>query len=664
MTPDKEAARRCLAVADQYVKQGQFEKARMELEKARKLDPTNIYIAAFKDRILYFEQLRKKELLETARQKAEHTKSHQTEVDIPQEHREVSEERVEPVQEPEPEKYGEPIEILPREERQVPETPPVSFVLQKDRQAERHAEGERIQRVEHSLQEIREELLRRVDEEIRKVFEEGRHIEYKQRLLDEKLRTLREEVALLEDQNRKFVEEDLRRLLQEERKKTYEEFKIKAEHELLRLKEQLEKKADEDSMRKLEQEFLAWRESATVRQEVLRKTNDELELRVEHELLVLREELQKKADGVAVKKLEQEFQSWKEADAKHREEQRRREAEAKSTREAQVKKIQEYLERAREFRALKQYNEALVELRQVYVLDPTFEEAHRLDAEIRAEEAEEKKIQIEHKLEDMRRQIEQLSRTLEQEKQAREEMSKSGVKRAIAQFRTAMEKAWVNGAPDAATANELHKLAVSLAIPEVVEQSIKREVKVEMYGRAVKEAIAKRHLVRSSSSTLEWLRKVYEITLEEYLEYESKFLVDLVADQYKGTILLVSNDEETKEIILDRLKSSGYAVVVANTPEEALEKIEKLFPNFIFCEMEFAPGNLSGIKFLHILRLNAKYSYLPFILFCDPKRMQEIPANDLRANEGLVEKPIDIDNLLELMGTKLQAFRDYVSSLS
>jgi CheY-like chemotaxis protein len=637
------------------------------LEKAKQLDPTNIYIAAFKERILYFEQLKKKELMEAAHRKVEGIRKPDHAGVVPAEEEHITEPPAATVpvqeQEPEQEERMEPRGIPREEERPSPMTPPTPYVPPgHDRRVD---EEKIVHRIEKNLLEVRNELLRRVDDEMQKVAEEGRQIEHRQRQLDDKLKTLRAEIALLEEKNKKFVvEEELRRLLQEERKKTAEEFKLRVEPELQRIKVELERKADEESLRRLEQEFLAWKASASARQQERWRTNEELELRVERELLGLREELQKKADGVAVRKLEEEFLSWKEADATHREEQRRREVEAKVKREAQLKKIQEYLERAREFRALKQYNEALVELRQVYVLDPTYEEAHRLDAEIRAEEAEERKLQIEQKLEEMRQQIEQLSRTLEQEKQAREEMSKSGVKRAIAQFRAAMEKAWVNGAPDAATANELHKLAVSLAIPEVVEQSIKREVKVEMYGRAVKEAIAKRHLVRSSSSTLEWLRKVYEITLEEYLEYESKFLVDLVADQYKGTILLVSNDPETKEVILDRLKSSGYAVVVANTPEEALEKVEKLLPNFIFCEMEFAPGNLSGIKFLHILRLNAKYSYLPFILFCDPKRMQEIPANDLRPNEGLVEKPIDIDNLLEVMGAKLQAFRDYVSSLS
>ena len=70
-----------------------------------------------------------------------------------------------------------------------------------------------------------------------------------------------------------------------------------------------------------------------------------------------------------------------------------------------------------------------------------------------------------------------------------------------------------------------------------------------MYSNAVKEVIAKRQLLRSSSSTFEWLRKVYQVTMEEYLEYETKFLLDLVADQYKGTVTLCFADREDERRI-------------------------------------------------------------------------------------------------------------------
>ncbi|MDD8018015.1 MAG: response regulator, partial [Bacteroidota bacterium] len=269
----------------------------------------------------------------------------------------------------------------------------------------------------------------------------------------------------------------------------------------------------------------------------------------------------------------------------------------------------------------------------------------------------------ETQLGEMRRQIELLSQALEVEKKAREEIKQNQVQQSIAQFRGALEKMWVNGAPAEAMQNEMRTLARSLAIPENVERTILREVKIEMYGRAVKEVLAKRQLLRSSSSTLEWLRKVYHIAIEEYLEYESKFLLDLVSNQFNGTIFQISSDEKTKTDITPRLKAMGYAVVTSQSPEDALEKIEKINPNIIICESHFGSGNLSGIRFLHILRSNSKFNFIPFILLTGDEDFALLQTAELRPNEGFVKKPLNIDELTSLMNQKLTWFRGYVSSL-
>jgi CheY-like chemotaxis protein len=270
---------------------------------------------------------------------------------------------------------------------------------------------------------------------------------------------------------------------------------------------------------------------------------------------------------------------------------------------------------------------------------------------------------IDGKLDEMRRQIEMLTKALDQERKVREEMNQQQLKGAVKQLRSALEKAWVNGVPNDTESAVLHELATSVGIPEDVEQTLNREVKLEMYSRAVKEVVAKQKLLRNSSRTLEWLRKVYNVTMDEYLEYESKFLLDLVADQYKGTILLVSCDEAIAKDLGQRLKSVGYAVVNATSPENALEKIEKINPHYVLCDMEFTGGSLSGIKFLHVLRANSKFSYTPFILMCQAGEITQLKSSELRPTEGFVEKPIEMGSLNAVMNEKLMAFRQYLSSL-
>jgi chemotaxis protein histidine kinase CheA len=290
------------------------------------------------------------------------------------------------------------------------------------------------------------------------------------------------------------------------------------------------------------------------------------------------------------------------------------------------------------------------------------QEEVRQAEELRRKESELRVAEEQRKLQDMRRQVEDLTRALEQEKNARQEISRLNLQSPVKQLREALETAWINGAPDENAAQELHQRAVSLSIPPDVEQSLIREVKLDMYSKAVKEVVAKRKLLRSSSSTLEWLRKVYQVSVAEYLENESKFLLDLVADQYKGTVLLVSKLIGTKEDITSRLKSSGFAVVQAITPENALEKIEKVNPNIILCDADF-PGGLSGVKFLHVLRVNSKFNYVPFVLIGDAAEVAQLKSSELKANEGVIKQPIEYEELTNLLNDKLAWFREYISSL-
>jgi CheY-like chemotaxis protein len=269
-----------------------------------------------------------------------------------------------------------------------------------------------------------------------------------------------------------------------------------------------------------------------------------------------------------------------------------------------------------------------------------------------------------HQLHEMKKQIERLSAALEQEKKAREEMHRNTVHDILPKFRTLLEDAWIDGAPSDAKKTELQQLARTMSIPDVLFFSMQREVKIEMYGRAAKEIIAKRQVVRHSSSTLEWLRKVYQISMEEYVEYESKFLLDLVAEQYKGVIFQISSDDRTKQDLMPKLKSNGFAVITSPNPEDALEKIEKLNPNAIVCESSFGPGSISGIKFLHILRTNSKYNFVPFIFLSAPDDIPLLTAAELKPNEGFIRKPVDFEDLSAMINTKFLWLKDYVMSLS
>lgn len=263
----------------------------------------------------------------------------------------------------------------------------------------------------------------------------------------------------------------------------------------------------------------------------------------------------------------------------------------------------------------------------------------------------------------MSRQIMELSQALLSERKTREDVHKRQLEQSVKQFRDRLLKAWSVGAPKDEIVQELQDYGRSLGLDEDIIHSVTREVKLETYGRAVKEMLAKRKLVRSSSSTMDWLRKVYQISMAEYLEYESRFLMDLVTDQFRGTLLLVAGTDNIRREVGAKMKSSGFAVVNALAPEEALEKIERVSPTIIMTETQFPGRAVSGVMFLQLLRANPKFSYVPVILLADEQEAVTLASSELRDIEGIIKTPVDFDELNSTINEKLTVLRHTLSNL-
>jgi hypothetical protein len=587
----KDAARQCLLLADKHLKESNFKLCREQLQKAKELDPTNPYIYAFEDRIVYFEQQEKKKT--------------ETKVAKP-----VALEQVqEAVTKSQPSSDGgkKGVEQPSNEER-------------KRKDAESRAMAEEQRRKELEARVAAEERKRR-ELEARIAAEEKKRVEAEKR-----------HKGTHQDNTEDQIRKEIEIRIAEERKKQDADLWAATEARLVE-----ERKRQEDELRaaveaRVREEHIKKEMEARLLDERMKK---EAEIRAAVEARLAEEKLKKEMEErILQERRQQEVEMRAAMELKYAEEQRKKELEVRASFETRLAEEK-----------LKQEVEAR-----------TLEEQRRKEAEARA--AEERK-----KAEEMRRQLEELTQALEQEKKAREEITTKNLQNAVKQLRASMEVAWVNGSPKEEVSQSLHEIAVSLSIPPEVEQSVQREVKLEMYSRAVKEVIAKRKLLRNSSSTLEWIRKVYQVSVSEYLENESKFLLDLVADQYKGTVLFVSKTIVTKEDLTPRLKSSGFAVVQSKMPESALEKIEKINPNVILCDSEFPEGGLSGMRFLHVVRASSKFNFVPFIFLADADDVGQLQSSELKANEGYVKIPVDWEELTSQINEKLQHFREYISSL-
>jgi CheY-like chemotaxis protein len=266
------------------------------------------------------------------------------------------------------------------------------------------------------------------------------------------------------------------------------------------------------------------------------------------------------------------------------------------------------------------------------------------------------------KLEEISGLIKDLMNKAETDEKDRKKMGKRQVENSIKRFWAAVERSWENGAPSKEQISDLRSLAEHFSIPESVEKQIMQDVKLKMYSRAVKKAIAEKKTSQKEMLSLDHLRKQYDVSLEEYMEYESKFLDDLVSSQFQGTILLVSADENVRNEVSEQLKSVGFTVVNSQSPAAAIAKLDVINPHLIICDTNFPGENHDGLHLLKVVRDNVKYNFLPCIMIAAQENFEQVKSSLEKPNEQLIMKPVDFFQLHNIINDQLKKLRDHLSS--
>ena len=292
------------------------------------------------------------------------------------------------------------------------------------------------------------------------------------------------------------------------------------------------------------------------------------------------------------------------------------------------------------------------------------ESYHKIEDRLSALEDKREKEQQDYQstLAKMAEQLNTLTQKVETDHREREESEKRKLEIGLKYYKSAAEDAWEHGAPDADRTAELQNLADLFSIPESVEKEILREVKLRKYSQAVKKTISDKKGSKKEGPSLEQLRQLFAVSLEEYMEYESVFLDELVSTQYHGTVMVISDDTSTREDLSERLKSTGFTVLHISRPESVPEKIDSVNPQVIICETAFRATTFKGIELLQDLRKDKKYNHMPFILFAEPYEMAAVKKELKEMHDAVLIKPVDFYDLLDTIDERLKKVRDHISS--
>jgi DNA-binding NtrC family response regulator len=115
-----------------------------------------------------------------------------------------------------------------------------------------------------------------------------------------------------------------------------------------------------------------------------------------------------------------------------------------------------------------------------------------------------------------------------------------------------------------------------------------------------------------------------------------------------ATILVVDDDESTREMIAIALSEEGYLVEQAEDAAKALRKIAARAPDLVLLDVRM-PG-MSGRELLP--RLRQEHPDLPIVLTSADPRLAREGAHEGAA--AVLVKPFDLDDLLDIVAGALR----------
>jgi CheY-like chemotaxis protein len=116
--------------------------------------------------------------------------------------------------------------------------------------------------------------------------------------------------------------------------------------------------------------------------------------------------------------------------------------------------------------------------------------------------------------------------------------------------------------------------------------------------------------------------------------------------------ILVIDDSTTNVVLLQAvLNNKGYEIETALSVKEAFNILSKKIPQLIL--LDLLMPRINGFEFLQEIKANSKYKDIPIVVVSALTDQDTVKKTmDLGAT-NFIKKPVDIQNLLETVGTIL-----------
>jgi len=297
--------------------------------------------------------------------------------------------------------------------------------------------------------------------------------------------------------------------------------------------------------------------------------------------------------------------------------------------------ISRHLALAEEYTNACNYHQALAEIAEVYRIDPTNYYARAFSERIEVL---------------MQQEQSGGGRATRTDQQA-PEVPRGG----LMMYRELLKEVWFDGKVTPEETEELARVREAYAITMEEHLELEKQVRVEAYTEALCIAWRDNVLTETERGILQTIREKYGITREEQAIAEAQFDVSKRTMKTKGTVMIVDHDQNALVILSKRLKSRGYAAIIAPQPEAALQILNSQTPDIILSGLRFPGQAIDGYGFLERIRRNPILRRIPFFCMTTSRDPKVLRAGLRLGIDFLLAKPVDFETFIAALEGRLRS---------
>jgi two-component system, cell cycle response regulator DivK len=115
----------------------------------------------------------------------------------------------------------------------------------------------------------------------------------------------------------------------------------------------------------------------------------------------------------------------------------------------------------------------------------------------------------------------------------------------------------------------------------------------------------------------------------------------------KAKVLYIEDNIDNMTLVKRVLEIEGYEVIAAETGRDGLDKAQTNFPDIVITDINLP--DIDGYEITRILKNNRKTSHIPVVAMTANVMQKHRDSVAAAGCDGFISKPIDIDELPDLI---------------